>query len=129
VDHYNFRPMSVESRLGWMEHAFYRAEDDLIVVAPDGRIVAFAWCEVNTERNALLGIGEGWLDRVGTRRGFRRLGLGRAIVLAALRRLHAEGLAIAILGVDTANPTGALELYGGVGFRPVQTHVTYAKDV
>jgi ribosomal protein S18 acetylase RimI-like enzyme len=34
----------------------------------------------------------------------------------AMRRLRDAGLDEAMLGVDAANPTGALELYLGLGF-------------
>lgn len=66
---------------------------------------------------------------LGTRRGFRKIGLGRAILLAGLHRLKAEGLETALLGVDTDNPTGATRLHESVGFRILHTFATHEKGI
>ncbi len=56
------------------------------------------------------GRSEGWIELLGTRRGHRKIGLGRALVLAGLQRLKADGVETALLGVDGDNPTGATRL-------------------
>ena len=40
----------------------------------------------------------------------------------SLRRLRSAGMTDAMLGVDTENPTGALGLYEGLGFRGRSAH-------
>ena len=47
----------------------------------------------------------------------RRVGLGRALLLHALRALRARGATTAALKVDADNPTGAVRLYESVGMR------------
>lgn len=46
-----------------------------------------------------------------------------------MRKLKAEGMAQAVLGVDAQNPTGALGLYESVGFYPAMKGITYSKDL
>lgn len=72
---------------------------------------------------------DGWIVRLGTRRGFRRMGLGRAMLLAGMHRLKAVGMDTAKLGVDAENPLGAGRLYESVGFRKIYTQISYIKDV
>ena len=45
---------------------------------------------------------EGAIDILGTRRGHRKQGLGRALLLAGLHRLRAAGLDTATIAVDAA---------------------------
>jgi ribosomal protein S18 acetylase RimI-like enzyme len=66
---------------------------------------------------------------LGTRRGFRRIGLGRAMLLAGLNQLKIAGMEMAKIGVDADNPNGALQLYESVGFRKVHTNISYFKYV
>ena len=62
------------------------------------------------------GVPVGWLDSVFTRRSWRRRGLARALIARSLRLLRDRGLGSAALGVDAANPNGALRLYESSGF-------------
>jgi ribosomal protein S18 acetylase RimI-like enzyme len=129
IDHWNFHPMTVEGHRHWLQHPAYRAERDLIAEAPDGTIAAFCFCEIDPEDNARNNRNEGWIGILGTRRGFRKLGLGRAMLLHGLRRLKADGVDTAKLNVDAENPTGALRLYESVGFRVAQRGLSYSKEL
>jgi mycothiol synthase len=129
IDHWNHHDKTVEERLHWMSESYYNADRDLIVVAPDGTFAAFAFCSISSEENTRTGRKEGWVNLLGTRRGFRKIGLGRAILLAGLQRLQADGMDTALLGVDADSLTGATRLYQSVGFKPVLTFVGYVKDV
>jgi mycothiol synthase len=111
---------------------FSRSEldTDLWVVAWDGDEVAgvvenWIWAE----ENARLGIARGWNEKISVRRPWRRLGLGRAITAASLRRLRAAGMTEAMLGVDAENPTGALGLYEGLGFERFQRASAYRRQL
>ncbi len=129
IDHWNHHPKTVEERLHWMSESFYRPHLDLIAQAPDGTFAAFAFCGVFADENGRTGRNEGWVELLGTRRGYRSMGLGRAILLAALQRLKAEGVDTAVLGVDADSLTGATRLYESVGFKPILTFANYVKDV
>jgi mycothiol synthase len=129
IDHWNYRPTTVEQHKHWLAVSHYRPEHDLIAVAADGTFAALCFCSINTAENARSGRNEGWIDTLGTRRGHRGIGLGRAIMLAGLQLLKREGVATALLDVDAENPTGALRLYESVGFQTVSTGVAYRKDL
>lgn len=128
VDHWNFHPWTVEQCRHRMREPFYRPDLNLIAVAPDGTFAAFDWCSINPEENARSGRHEGWIGILGTRRGFRQIGLGRAMLLVGLQQLKDAGVDSAKLGVDAENPNGALQLYESVGFRQVYAWVSYAKE-
>jgi mycothiol synthase len=129
VDHYNFHPESPEVIHHWLDDPIYRPELNLVAVAPDGRLVGFCWCAIFAEENARTGRNEGWIELLGTRRGYRRMGLGRALVLSGLLVLRQAGLDAARLGVDADSPTGATRLYAATGFRHIHTYLTYVKEL
>jgi mycothiol synthase len=129
IDHWNHHPLTVESHAHWLESPKYNPERDLVALAPDGTFAAFCFCWVDPDDNERNNRLEGWIDMLGTRRGFRKIGLGRAMLLAGLRRLKEEGLTAAKLGVDAENPTGALGLYERTGFEKLYTFVAYRKTI
>lgn len=128
VDHYNFHPHDAELVRHWQKDPDYRPELNLVAVAPDGTLAAFAWCHINSEHNQRTGRLNGMIGVLGTRRGHRRIGLGRAMLLAALHRLRDAGMAYAELGVDSASPTGANTLYESAGFTTAFTRILYSRD-
>jgi mycothiol synthase len=119
----------VEERRHRLKRPGYRPEQDLVAVAPDGTFAAFCLWAIDAADNARRGRSDGWIGLLGTRRGHRGIGLGRAMLLVGLQRLRDAGADTAKLGVDAENPTGALGLYERVGFRKVATRVSYHKDV
>jgi len=129
IDHWNHHDLTVESYRHWRSDPDYRPELDLIAVATDGTFAAFCYCHINPEDNKRKGRNEGWIGVLGTKRGFRKRGLGRAMLLAGMQRLKAAGVDTARLGVDSENPNGAGQLYESVGFRKLYTRIMYVKDV
>jgi ribosomal protein S18 acetylase RimI-like enzyme len=99
-------------------------------VAWDGAEVAGSVRPViYADENAAMGIQRGWLDSVSVRRPWRRRGLARALMIAALAELRQRGMTQASLGVDAENQTGALGLYEGLGFQVSQRSVVWRKPV
>lgn len=129
IDHWNYHPMTIEQFKHHLTEPDYNPEFDLIAVAADGTFAAFCYPEIYQQDNARSGRNEGWIAVLGTRRGFRKLGLGRAMLLAGLQTLRAAGVDTALLGVDSENPSGALRLYESVGFTKRHTSIAYAKEV
>ena len=129
IDHWNHHDLTVESYKHWLTDPEYKSELDLVAVAADGTFAALCHCDISPEDNKRSGRNEGWISTLGTRRGFRRKGLGRAMLLAGMQRLNAEGVHTAKLGVDSENPLGAGQLYESVGFRKVYTQIMYVKDM
>ncbi len=136
---WNFHPTTLENRRHQVLRPTYQADLDWIAIAPDGTFAAFCDAHIFHERNTRTGRKEGWITGLGTRRGFRRQGLGRAMLLLGLQQLQQAGMETALLGVDAENSNQAQTLYKSVGFaqtlyksvgfETVETSVSYTKRV
>jgi len=129
IDDWNHHDLTVDRFKYNLAKPDYRNDLNLIAVTGDGTFVAFCYCHISQEENDRTGRNEGWIAYLGTRRGFRKIGLGRAMLLAGLHRLKAAGVATAILGVDAENSSGALRLYESAGFHNIRNSMSYVKDV
>lgn len=114
-DHWGGFDSSEEHLQRWLDNP--STDLSIWVVAFDGAEVAGGIVNgIDPEQNAALGLQRGWLQSVFTRRPWRRRGLATALIAASLRVLRDRGMTSAALGVDAANPSGALGLYEGLGF-------------
>lgn len=129
IDHWNHHPLTVEQRSRWLTRPDYDPELDQLAIAPDGTFAAFCFNLIDQEENRWTGRQDGWIGDLGTRRGFRRLGLGRAMLLMGMHQLKAKGMDTALLGVDSENPSGALKLYESEGFRRQWCNFAYCKTL
>jgi mycothiol synthase len=130
IDHWNYHPLTLESyKHWWGNDPDYRPDLDLVAVAADGTLASCCFCGIYPGDNMRTGRQEGWVGILGTRRGFRRLGLARAMLLSGLHQLKAAGMDTAKIGVDADNPLGARQLYESVGFQKLHTKPVYAKDL
>ncbi|RYV50336.1 GNAT family N-acetyltransferase [Pengzhenrongella frigida] len=77
----------------------------------------------------VLGYSFGYVHQLGVRRPWRRQGLAVALLAAAMDAFRSEGVAYAVLDVDTENPTGAHGVYSRVGFTPVHRSVAYTIEL
>jgi mycothiol synthase len=69
----------------------------------------------------------GWIKNLGVRPGYRRRGIGTALLRRAFAEFKRRGRERVELGVDSANETRATALYERVGMRPAQRFDFYAK--
>ena len=127
IDHWNFHPLTVAQRQHWLTDPDYEPGLDLVALDPEGTFAAFCLALICRQDNQRTGRHEGWIADLGTRRGFRQQGLGRAMLLTGLQHLKAKGVDTALLGVDAENPSGALRLYESAGFRQLFTSLAYCK--
>lgn len=127
VDHWNHYDISVETVKYWHTLPDYQPELDIIAIAPDGTFAALCSCRLKPQPHR--NIHTGWIEWLGTRRGFRRMGLGRAMLFAGMRQLQQIGADTVKLSVDSQSLTGANHLYESVGFRPVETVLSWVKPV
>jgi ribosomal protein S18 acetylase RimI-like enzyme len=100
--------------------AGYTPECDFVAVAPDGTFASYCICWLDTVNN----IGE--FEPVGTRPAFRGKGIGKALMLYALRRLQAHGMQTAIVCCVGSNEP-AWRLYESVGFQTYNRSFDYSK--
>jgi len=105
---------TAEAYQGVRRAAGYRSDLHLLVEAPDGTMASSAimWLD-EANRTAEF-------EPVGTHPGYRRLGLGRAVLLHGMRLARAAGAAhatVACLGAP--GYPKARGLYHGVGFREI----------
>lgn len=98
----------------------YDPELDLVVVAPEGEMVAYCicwWDEVNRT---------GEFEPVGTREKWRGRGLGKIVIAEGLRRLQARGAHTAYVTTPGSN-TAAQRLYESAGFTTYTREYLYGR--
>ena len=69
-----------------------------------------------------------WITQTGVKPGWRRQGIGRALLAENLRRAAASGYSRAMLSVNVDNPE-ARALYEELGFRMMRRCTVYSKDI
>jgi len=121
-------PLSRTHRLALMDTLDYSSTLDLAAVASDGTLAAFCECSIDYREGRREGQQVGWIEHLGTRATMRRVGLGRAMVLAGLHRLRAYGAGTAILATHSAN-TQAQSLYTHLGFKTTGKELWLVKDI
>lgn len=77
----------------------------------DGRLAAFCWTKEHRETHPMMGE----IYVIAVRPDFHGLGLGRAMAVAGLAHIAAQGLGTGMLYVDEAN-VAAVTLYRSLGF-------------
>lgn len=71
------------------------------------------------------GITEGYTDQLAVPQTHRGRGIASALLLESMRRFAISGMEAAALGVDAANPSGALRLYEGLGYEQTSSTCAY----
>lgn len=116
--------MTAEWRNRTLERPEYVAELDLVAVAPNGRLAAFCVCWLAKDSNGEI---SGQIEPLGVHEDFRKLGLGRAILLEGLKRLFSKGAQHIYVQTDNYRNT-AFSLYESAGFQVLQDILMYRKD-
>lgn len=129
IDHWDHHPLTITTVECWLKNPHYKADLNWVAIAPDGTFAAFCIGYINQEENARTGKKEGWIKLLGTRRGFRKLGLGKAILLTCMKQLQAANIEQVKLGVDAQSLTSATRLYEAVGFNKVNTWLSYVEKI
>jgi mycothiol synthase len=120
--------MTAEARLRSMREPTYEPELDLVAVAPGGELAAFVVGWIDHEEQARSGRRVGWTDPVGTRPQYQRLGLARALLNEACRRLQERGIEVAATGTGSWNAP-MLALAEATGYREVYRSLAFGKDI
>jgi ribosomal protein S18 acetylase RimI-like enzyme len=107
-----------------LKHPDYQPNLDVVVVAPDSRLVAFCigWI-CHTPDGGL----RGQIEPLGCHADFRKYALGRVALCETLRRLHQHGAQSIFVETDNYRST-AFRLYESVWFRVIREVLVYRKD-
>jgi mycothiol synthase len=116
--------MTTEWRMHTLKHPDYQPELDVVVVAPDGRLVAFCigWV-CHTSDGGL----RGQIEPLGCQADFRKYALGRVALCETIKRLQQHGAESIFVETDNYRNT-AFHLYESVGFQVVRDVLVYRKD-
>ena len=106
----------------------FRADLSRLAIA-DGAVVGYVLAYVFEADTAARGSREVSLGQIGVLPEARGRGIAGGLIAEVLRTAAANDCRSASLGVDTENVTGALRLYEGLGFRPVRSRVSWARDL
>ena len=98
------------------------SEASFVVLAPDGRAVAFSWLLVDRERR------RAGIEMTGTLREYRRRGLARLAKLATIHWAVENGITAMYTGNDTENRP-MLALNDELGFEPSIVYQDFVKEL
>lgn len=129
ADHWGSEPLDATRwRVAVDDDPNFRGDLSRVAVE-DGRVVGYALNEVFPDDWEVAGFSSGWVASVGVRGRHRGRGVATALIAATMRAFADAGLEYATLGVDAANPTGALGLYERLGFETFHRLVTLVKEL
>lgn len=129
ADHWGETEWFTEKDLAeWREAPTYNPL--LWKVAWDGdEVVSTVLNFVNEKENAEYDRKRGYTEAICVRKAWRGRGIAKALITESMKMHKAMGMAETAHGVDAQNPTGALQLYEGLGYRPVKTDYTFRKPL
>jgi ribosomal protein S18 acetylase RimI-like enzyme len=110
--------ISVDDYTSLMHLPGYQRDLDVVAVSQDGRIASY----VNGWTDSANRIGD--FGPVGAVPPYRRLGLTRAVLLEAMRRMRTNGMDRVCVSTTETN-TPARRLYESIGFRIVNRYLDY----
>jgi mycothiol synthase len=84
---------------------------------------------VNEKENEEYDRKRGYTECICVRRPWRGRGVAKALITESMKMHKANGMTETAHGVDALNPTGALQLYEGLGYRPVKTSYSFRKPL
>lgn len=128
-DHWNHHDIDEETLQHWLSNPHNQSDLNLIAVSAEGAFAALGYGYINPEENARTGENVGWIKWLGTRRNFRRRGLGKTMLLATMQQLYSKGIEAVKLSVDADSSTKAMSLYESVGFHPLETWISYTNNL
>ncbi|MCP5097794.1 MAG: GNAT family N-acetyltransferase [Chloroflexi bacterium] len=100
-----------------------------LVMNDEDNVVGYLLTNVDAERNATREKTEADMDQIGVIRGWRKMGIASALIVVAMQAYKEAGIDLAVLGVDTENPSGALRLYENLGFVSTKRSILFEKVI
>lgn len=128
-DHWGSQWMDEEVWSDFVNRKVFRPELSSLALDPSGEVAGFVLAEVREDNFATQGYSSAYIGYVGVPRAYRRQGIAPALLTHTMTQIAATGLEMAVLDVDSANPTGALGLYTDMGFTEAHRSLTLLKTV
>jgi ribosomal protein S18 acetylase RimI-like enzyme len=129
ADHWGSLPVGPEQwRTHYVESEAFRPDLSFLALSK-GEVIAICLCEVDQESNADKGVAEIYIERVGTIREHRGVGIASHLVVRSMEAAAAAGLKRAALEVDEISHTGATEVYRRLGFEVESRTVHYLREL
>ena len=127
-DHWGETEWSEEDYKSWTERPGF--DPTLFQIGWADDEVAGGVCNyIDPKENEGNGRLRGYTEDIFVRRPWRKQGLAKALIARSLQMLKEMGMTEAGLSVDADNPTGAVQLYTGLGFERDKESVTYHKTL
>lgn len=123
-DHWGSTPTDQMNWKEWMESFAVRKDLTFLAIADD-RVVGVSINAHYPEDAAYTGRTEGWIDALGVLEEYRGKGIASALMRTSMAAFADAGFTHAALGVDSANPTGAADLYRNLGFETKSRSTLY----
>ena len=129
ADHWGFTPMTEEA---WQRQSIdspvFRQDLSFVALA-DGELVGYSYNAVYEEDWEASGRSEAWIGGLGVLPDWRKRGIASALLGRSMEAMKTAGLEAAMIGVDSASPSGAQHLYQAVGFRTQFTATTWQREL
>ena len=129
ADHWGSVPMDAAT---WLKIAInspsFRQHYSFVAVAND-EIVGYAANEDYPEDWEAAGRREAWIGGLGVLRDWRKQGIATALLAHSMASMKRNGFDAAMIGVDSASPTGAQHLYTSLGFTTKDTGTTWQREL
>jgi mycothiol synthase len=127
-DHWGYVEPTERDYERWVAGRLFAPE--LWKVAWDGeQVTGMVLNRLDREQNQQYRRQRGYTQDVFVRRPWRRRGLARSLLVQSIRMFREMGMEETALGVDTQNPSGALELYESLGYSKVSRHTIFDKEM
>jgi mycothiol synthase len=112
----------------WLEDPNF--DPSLWRVAWEGdQVVGMVLSFINERENQEYKRKRGYTENICVRRPWRKRGIAKALIAAALHAIKEKGMEDAGLGVDAENLSGALQLYESMGYRMIKRFSIYRKPL
>jgi len=128
-DHWGYVPTTREQLEHWFHSPHFCAEDALLAVTEEGQIAGLCIVIFPQMEPEMLKTNPPLIDDLAVPHAYRRQGIGRALLLAGMHRIHGRGFQACALGVDADNPNQALHLYESVGFVVASRSTAYRREL
>ncbi|MDJ0376078.1 GNAT family N-acetyltransferase [Cryobacterium sp. PH31-L1] len=132
MDHWSSQPIPDESWNAYVTGPSFVNDLSFVAFATaEGgaeQVVGFIMSSVNEDDWTAAGYRSSYIGLVGVLSGWRGRHIAQALLAAQLAASRAAGHERATLDVDSASPTGALDLYTGMGFFATNRELAYVLE-